>query len=157
MAIQFSKKESMLLEDIKNYEQLCVEKYGKYSNEAQDQQLKDLLQTLGSREQQHLDTVNQIINGQIPTLSQGQTNQNQQIPTQQSADVNNSGSYSKSDAYLCNDLLSTEKHASNVYDIAIFEFQDTNVRKAFNHIQKEEQEHGEAIFNYMKSNGMYNV
>jgi len=44
-----------------------------------------------------------------------------------------------------------------VYNISIFEFADANVRQALNHIQKEEQQHGEGIFNYMKSHGMYNV
>ncbi|WP_215828784.1 spore coat protein [Pelorhabdus rhamnosifermentans] len=33
----------------------------------------------------------------------------------------------------------------------------TGVRQALNHIQKEEQEHVEGIFNYMNSHGMYNV
>jgi spore coat protein CotF len=56
---------------------------------------------------------------------------------------------------LCNDMLMTEKYVSGTYDTAIFEFQDTNMRKALNHIQKEEQEHGEGIFNYMSSHGMY--
>ena len=50
----------------------------------------------------------------------------------------------------------TEKYVSDSYNTAIFEFQDTNMRQALNHIQKEEQQHGEGIFNYMKSNDMYN-
>ena len=37
----------------------------------------------------------------------------------------------------------------------------TNYMKLFNleliHIQKEEQKHGESIFQYMESKGMYNV
>ena len=34
---------------------------------------------------------------------------------------------------------------------------DKNVRQVLNHIQKEEQEHGEKIYNYMASHGMYQV
>lgn len=60
------------------------------------------------------------------------------------------------DASLCTDMLMTEKYVSGTYDTAIFECVDTNVRQALNHIQKEEQQHGEAIFNYMKNKGMYN-
>ncbi|HHW60872.1 MAG TPA: spore coat protein, partial [Syntrophomonadaceae bacterium] len=30
-------------------------------------------------------------------------------------------------------------------------------RQVLNHIQKEEQQHGEGIFNYMQNNGMYNL
>ncbi|MDF2928268.1 MAG: Coat domain protein [Anaerospora sp.] len=58
---------------------------------------------------------------------------------------------------LCKDMLMTEKYVSGAYDTAIFEFTDTNIRQALNHIQKEEQKHGEGLFNYMSSNGMYNV
>ena len=57
---------------------------------------------------------------------------------------------------MCTDMLSTEKFVSGAYDTAIFECVDPNVRQTLNHIQKEEQEHGEQIFNYMKCNGMYN-
>jgi len=39
--------------------------------------------------------------------------------------------------------------------IAVFEFSDTAVRDALNHIQKEEQEHGDKIYKYMAQNGMY--
>jgi spore coat protein CotF len=63
----------------------------------------------------------------------------------------------QSDIELCKDVLMTEKYVSNTYDTAIFEFRDTNIRNALNHIQKEEQQHGEGVFNYMYSKGMYNV
>lgn len=62
----------------------------------------------------------------------------------------------QADAVLCNDMLMTEKYVSDTYNTAIFEFMDSNVRQVLNHIQKEEQQHGEGIFNYMKNNGMYN-
>jgi len=60
------------------------------------------------------------------------------------------------DSYLCKDALSTEKHVSSTYNTSIFEFKDTGVRSALNHIQKEEQQHGEQIYNFMSQNGMYN-
>ncbi len=50
----------------------------------------------------------------------------------------------------------TEKYVSSTYDTAIFEQADSNVRQVLNHIQKEEQGHGEGIFKYMQSKGMYN-
>ena len=49
----------------------------------------------------------------------------------------------------------TEKYVSGTYDTAIFEFVDTRVRDLLNHIQKEEQQHGEAVFLYMQSKGLY--
>jgi hypothetical protein len=42
-----------------------------------------------------------------------------------------------------------------LYDTCIFEFADANVRSLLNHIQKEEQEHGKMIYDYMAVNCMY--
>lgn len=67
------------------------------------------------------------------------------------------GNYNQEDAKLCKDMLMTEKYVSGAYDTAVFEFRDTNVRQVLNHIQKEEQQHGEGIFQYMQSQGMYQV
>ena len=43
---------------------------------------------------------------------------------------------------------------SSVYDTCIFEFTDANAREALNHIQKEEQEHGQMLYDYMAAHGM---
>ena len=52
------------------------------------------------------------------------------------------------------DALDTEKHVSGVYDTCIFEFTDAGARQALNHIQKEEQEHGQMLYDYMACHGM---
>ena len=54
-------------------------------------------------------------------------------------------------------MLMTEKYVSGAYNTAIFEFRDPQVRSILNHIQKEEQQHGEAIFKYMEKKGMYQM
>ena len=61
------------------------------------------------------------------------------------------------DKDMCMDMLSTEKYVSGAYDTAIFECKDTAVRDVLNHIQKEEQEHGDSIFKYMHNRGMYTL
>ena len=61
------------------------------------------------------------------------------------------------DKILCQDLLSTEKYVSGTYDTGIFEAANPTVRKALQHIQQDEQRHGEMLFQYMNSHGMYNV
>ncbi|NLN41044.1 MAG: spore coat protein, partial [Clostridiales bacterium] len=138
------------------------------AEQAQDPQLRQLCLELAKQEEQHLNTINQILSGQIPNMAQqqGQQGQQQGQQGQQQSSQNMSmqgmssgqtGMTNQQDADLCTDLLSTEKYVSGTYDIAIFEFRDTNIRQALNHIQKEEQEHGEKIFNYMQSKGMYNV
>ena len=84
---------------------------------------------------------------------------NQQQNQNSGTNMNNSQSTQNnlSDKEICSDLLMTEKYVSGTYDTTIFEFRDTQVRDILNHIQKEEQKHGESIFKYMESKGMYNV
>lgn len=59
------------------------------------------------------------------------------------------------DAFLLRDMLATEKHASSLYDVSVFEFADPVARRVLNHIQSEEQQHGEQLYAYMHANGMY--
>ncbi len=155
MPITLSQKETMLLNDLKNHEVLCIEKYTAYAKQAQDPPLKQLFSTYAGQEQQHLNTLNQIASGQVPNMaSQGQ---GQQQPAPNVPPGINAGMVNQNDAALCNDVLMAEKYVSSAYNTAIFEFRDTNVRSALNHIQKEEQQHGEGIFNYMQQKGMYKV
>ena len=154
MTVQLTQKEQSLLQDQKSHEEICVQKYNSYADQASDPQLKELFRNYAQQEQQHLDTVNQMLQGQVPDMNQQQGGQQQQDQQQMKPAKDQSGK--QQDAVLCNDMLMTEKYVSDSYNTAIFEFQDTNMRQALNHIQKEEQQHGEGIFNYMKSNDMYN-
>ncbi|MDD2234726.1 MAG: DUF892 family protein [Desulfitobacteriaceae bacterium] len=148
-----SQKEKLLLQDQKSHEEMCIQKYTKYANEAQDQQLKQLFSMHASHEKQHFNTINQILNGQAPNMSgQGQqssANQTQPLSGSNGQQVN------PDDVAMAKDMLTTEKYISGTYDTTIFECQDHNVRQALNHIQKEEQQHGEDLFNYLKSKGAY--
>ena len=152
MQITLSQKERILLEDQKSHEQTCIEKYSNYAEQAQDIQLKQICKANEQAERNHLDTINQLLSGNIPQMNQKQ-NQNpvQNVNTTQTVVSN------VSDKDMCSDLLMTEKYVSGTYDTTIFEFRDTQVRDVLNHIQQEEQKHGEAIFQYMESKGMYNV
>lgn len=212
-----TQKESTLLKDLRTQEQLCVDKYTKYSSEACDAQLKNLFSQIRDREQQHIQTLDQIASGTVPQMAQGgsqqqsqmtagsqqqqpqmqagsqqqqsqmqagsqqqpqmqggsqqqqpqmqagsqqqqsqmQAGSQQQSQTMQFRPSNGSAQEKQKDAYLCHDALSTEKHVSSTYNTCIFEFRDSAVRNALNHIQKEEQQHGEQLYNYMSANGMY--
>ncbi|MFZ2538975.1 MAG: demethoxyubiquinone hydroxylase family protein [Oscillospiraceae bacterium] len=153
--LTLTQKENSLLQDEKKHEEICIQKYDEYSNKASNPELKSLFQSLGQKEQEHLNTINQIISGTVPNVNaQQSTPQQQNQPAQ-----NNLAQYSsidkQKDEFLCTDALSTEKYVSSTYNTAIFEFKDPNIRQVLNHIQKEEQEHGEKIYNYMSQNGMY--
>lgn len=148
--MNFSQKETILLNDMRSQEQICIEKYGKYSAEACDSQLTDLFNQLGQTEQQHLQTLDQIASGNIPQMGGGQQQQAQAIKPSTCSPQDK-----EKDKFLCTDALSTEKHVSSTYNTCIFEFVDPAIRDILNHIQKEEQQHGERIYNYMSVNGMY--
>jgi len=158
--ISLTQKERTLLEDQKSHEEICIKKYNNYANQAQCPELKQLFQTYAQQEQQHLNTINQILNGQVPNMQQNQQqaqqqNQQQSQGQQPQQQQKYTGMVNSADADLCTDMLMTEKYVSSAYNTAVFEFVNTNVRQVLNHIQKEEQQHGEGIFNYMKKKGMY--
>lgn len=149
-----TQKETTLLTDLKSQEQLCIEKYTKYSGMAHDPELKNLFTTLTTNEQKHLDTINQILSGtevKMPEASPSAVDAKLACNMSQVSE-----SEKQQDAYLCKDALSMEKHVSSVYNTGVFEFSSPVLRDTLAHIQKEEQNHGEKLYNYLSCNNMYN-
>jgi len=146
-------KEHSLLTDLKSQEKLCIEKYEKYEKEACDPTLKNLFSEIRTTEEGHLATVNRIIAGEeveMPSVSPTAKSAKVDFPASSAA-----GGDKCNDAFLCADALAMEKHVSSVYDTSIFEFSSPILRDTLNHIQKEEQNHGEKIYTYMSKNNMY--
>lgn len=148
--MQLTEKERTLLKDLKGQEKLCVDKYTRYSSEAIDPQLKNLFSQIASSEQNHFNGLTQLEGGTVPTVGGGQNNS----PTF-TATYTAETPEKQADCYLCGDVLSTEKHASALYDTCIFEFCDQQARTYLAGIQEQEQNHGKMIYDYMKVNGMY--
>lgn len=149
-----TQKETSLLKDMKGQEELCIEKYSKYSAAANDPALKQLFSSLMSVESGHLATINRMLQGE--EVSMGNT-----TPTVSQSDI----TFTKStqpedkkaqDGYLAKDALSMEKHVSSAYNTAVFEFTSTVMRDTLAHIQKEEQNHGERLYKYLNANNQYN-
>ena len=146
-------KEHDILSDIKSQEQLCILKYTKYESEAKDRALKQIFSEIKATEAEHLATVERMIRGEEVTMT---------APGKSALEDKYKGTaYSgseedkQSDAYLCRDALSMEKHVSSVYNTGIFEFNSPVMRDTLNHIQREEQNHGEKLYSYMSACGMY--
>ena len=146
-----TQKETGLLSDLKSQEQLCIEKYTKYEGEACDPQLKTLFASIKTTEESHLDTINKIMGGEEVKMPANVPEAKKWTGTMS---VCNADQKNK-DAFLCKDALSMEKHVSSLYDTSIFEFSNTTLRDTLNHIQKEEQNHGEQIYSYISANSMY--
>lgn len=163
--VTFTTKEQYLLQDQKSHEEQCILKYENYANLTSDAQLKAVFRSNLQKEKEHLQTINQLINGKVPSMGgqgmggqqQNQTGETMPGSQQNSVEQSASCGFRASDKDMCIDMLNTEKYVSGAYDTAIFEFKDAQVRDVLNHIQKEEQKHGEAIYSYMQSKGMYSV
>ncbi len=143
-----TQKEQLLLKDQQSHEKLCIAKYQQYAAQTSDTELAQLFSDYAQQEVNHLNTINKHLNQSSsnpdPQDSEDQSNQGQ------------AGFLSgSSDAELCEDMLITEKYVSNTYDTAVFEADDSTLRQDLSHIQKEEQQHGEGIYNYMKNKGYY--
>jgi rubrerythrin len=154
MKMKLTQKESMLLQDLKTSEEICIEKYGQYAQKAEDPALADLFLTIRTKEEEHLKTIRSLMDGTVPMMSGGQQSQQSGQSCQPGDGKAAEKSHSKTDEYLLKDALDTEKHVSSVYDTCIFEFTDAGARSALNHIQKEEQEHGQMLYDYMSTHGM---
>ena len=153
--MKLTQKETTLLKDLKASEELCIEKYGTYAERAEDPELKSLFETIRTAEISHLSTIESLMQGTVPMMGGG--GQQQQQQSQQSAAPccgECDRKMSKNDEFLCHDALDTEKHVSSLYDTCIFEFNDAGARDALNHIQKEEQEHGKQLYDFMACHGM---
>lgn len=154
--MQLTQKETLLLKDMQSAEKLCIEKYNKHASCAVDPQLKTLFSEIEQVEKEHLNTLNQNESGTVPNMQAGGSSSSSQSQTSFTATYGTGENPDKlNDSYLCTDILSAEKHTSALYNTCIFEFTDANVRNTLNHIQKEEQEYGKRIYDYMAANGMY--
>ncbi len=147
-----TQKETQYLNEFKSQEQLCIQKYTKYATAAKSPALKNMFSTLAQGEQSHLDTINQLLQGNQPTM--------QPAPSATQAVFNEQVSYDKQedrddDKLLCQDMLAMEKHVSGGYNIGIFECSNPTLRDTLAHIQKEEQNHGEQLYSFMAACGMY--
>ncbi len=83
--MNFTNKERTLLEDQKNHEKICILKYSNYADLTTDPQLKSIFKQLGQTEQQHYNTIEQLLNGQMPQMQQssgGQSSGGQQSGSQ---------------------------------------------------------------------------
>lgn len=165
--VTLSTKEQLLLQDQKSHEEQCILKYDNYANLAVDSQLKTIFKNNAQKEREHLQIINQLLNGQVPSVAGGPQQQSAQqqagqqpnwsMSQQESIDKSGTTGFKASDKDMCIDMLNTEKYVSGTYDTTIFECKNAQVRDVLNHIQKEEQKHGESIFQYMNSKGMYNA
>lgn len=152
MAI-LKEKEITAIKDLQTQERTCIEKYKRYSQQAKDPVLKDLFQQLSQKEQQHLDSLSQVLEGKIVECdcndSDGKNYQPKATYTSMSSPEDK-----QSDCFLATDCIGTEKMVSGEYNSNVFIFADAWLRKLLADIQIEEQNHAEMLFKYKTVNQM---
>lgn len=150
--MNLTQKETELLKDLQSQEKLCMEKYRKYADNACDNCLKGLFSSLCSNEEAHYQTVSRILSGEEVSVNQSPTAVSQKLEcTPSSCDAK----AKENDGYLCKDALAMEKHVSALYNTSVFEFSSPVLRDTLANIQKEEQNHGEQLYQYLAANNMY--
>ena len=76
--MQWTQKESMLLQDMMNSEQICIDKYTDYADRACDEELRTLFESIKTTEEEHLKTLEQMQSGTIPAMNAQSGSQKQQ-------------------------------------------------------------------------------
>ncbi len=146
-------KEKTAIEDLQTQEKTCVEKYAKYAEQAKDPELKKLFETLSKKEQEHYDSLEQVLNGSVPTCNCNDSDGEKYTPKATYEALTNSED-KKSDCFLATDCIATEKLVSSEYNTDVFVFEDSKLRKLLADIQVEEQNHAEMLWKYKTANGM---
>jgi len=159
MTHQLSQKERSLLQDQLSHEEICIQKYNSYASRAKDPELKNMFSQFGSDEEKHYNTINGYLQnqGQNPAKVQGQGFRSETRNYGEELDASASRGADEDEKSMLSDMLMTEKFVSGAYDTAVFESTNPSLRRDLQDIQKDEQKHGEGIFQYMQKHGMYNV
>ena len=151
--MELTTKEKELLKDLKDQEKLCITKYDKYAASACSEELQTLFNSMAKVEREHHRTIVSMMDGKVEEVPSAISNSNDCS----CGCVSYSNEESRqNDAFMCKDMLAMEKHASSLYDTCVFEFKNPQARKLLNHIQAEEQQHGQQLYAYMSNNNMYN-
>ena len=101
-------KERTTIQDLQTQEKSCIEKYGRYAQQAKDPELKNLFQTLQQKEREHYDSLDRVLRGEVPQCncndSDGRDYQPKATYTAMSSPEDK-----QQDAFLATDCIATEK------------------------------------------------
>ncbi len=148
-----NEREKLEIEFLRQQEATCVERYARHAKEANDQELKNLFNTIEKEERKHYESLTQVLNGTVPPCntndSMGKNYQPKATYNKSEQNVNK-----EKDCYLATDSIGAEKLLSSEYNDGIFIYNNSDVRKLLADIQIEEQNHAEMMWKYKVANGM---
>jgi len=148
-----NEKETQAIKDLQTQEQTCMEKYKQYSTKAKDPVLQNLFTKLEQKEQEHFNSLGQVLSGTVPKVDCNDTDGRDYVPKATYTGMQESED-KKHDCFLATDCIGTEKLVSGEYNNHVFNFADSDVRKLLADIQVEEQNHAEMLYKYKTVNQM---
>lgn len=151
--MELMEKEKAAIKDLQTQEQTCIKKYEKYSSEAKDPVLKDLFKSLQRKEQQHYDSLQQVLTGSVPSCNCNDSDGKNYEPKATYNAMTDSED-KKKDNFLVTDCIATEKLVSSEYNTDVFVFANAALRKLLADILIEEQNHALMLYKYKTANGM---
>ena len=149
-----TQKEANALRDLQTQEQSCIEKYTRYSKEANDTVLRDLFIELAQEEQKHYESLTDVLSGHCPLNVDCNDNKGRHYQPKATYTSGDNSVAKQTDCFLATDCIGSEKLVSSEYNSDVFIFGDTNIRKLLADIQIEEQNHAEMLWRYKTVNGM---
>ncbi|MBS1400094.1 MAG: ferritin-like domain-containing protein [Clostridia bacterium] len=149
--MKLNQKETQLITELKNQEQLCIQKYDFYAKQAKDPELKNLFKTIAKHEQQHFDMLENLLGGTLPQIK---NHEPRAVKYEPQASHKGTQEEKEFDKFLCTDIIVTEKYVATDYNNDLFYFASTEVRNVLNAIMTDEQNHAEMIWKYKVANKM---
>ena len=107
MSIVLKEKERAVIQDLQTQEKSCVEKYGKYAEAARDPELKNLFQNIQKQEEEHYQSLSQVLSGTLPACNCNDT-QGRDYEPKASYNGMMSPEDKQHDAFLATDCIGTE-------------------------------------------------
>lgn len=151
--MELTQQQRYIVQNMKDQEKMCVQKYEKGETMAKDPVLKQLFASIRQEEQQHYDSLEQLLNGTVPRVDT-KDKAGEEYHPQAYYTGNCNQTDKENDQFLCTDAITTEKYVSMAYDYELFQFADPDIRRLFNDIETEEQNHAEKIYKYKTVNSM---
>ena len=105
--MQLTEAETNVIKDLQTQEKTCVEKYRFYEASANDRQLKNLFRRIGDEEQEHFESLGEVLKGSVPDVKAAQTGMEGYNPTVTYSAGDNSEE-KKHDQFLCTDSIATD-------------------------------------------------
>ena len=163
--VNLTNKERFLLEGEKYQQQLAIDKYNNFALQAADPILKTIFSNLSEIEENHLNMVNEMLQGRIPqintqTLHPYYTNtsslSNEYLNIGNMTITSMDNSFDDGDKIICFDALTTEELLHSTYSASSLEFEESEYKSILSKIIDDKKNSLQYLNDYMIKKGMYN-